>query len=68
MTSNQLVQTAYGAYGNSVEWKTLRGKPMPTWDELPANRQTAWTAAVAAVAAQLVEDGAVQPSASQAAS
>jgi hypothetical protein len=41
-----IARKAYGAYGERVGWKNYLGKPMPKFDDLPANIQAGWMAAV----------------------
>lgn len=31
----ELAQTAYRAYGEAMNYKSLQGNPMMTWDDLP---------------------------------
>ena len=47
-------QIAYEAYGQSRNWQTYDGKPMPQWDELPPEIVIAWGASVIAVVENLV--------------
>lgn len=41
---------AYEAYGDSVDWKTFDGRPMPEWSDLGERIQQAWVDAALAVA------------------
>ena len=52
-----LAQIAYRAYGDWVEWKTPLGNPLPSWSQLPAYLQNAWTAATETVAIQVRKEG-----------
>lgn len=36
MTILELASELYAGYGDEAGWKTWDGKPMPRWDELPA--------------------------------
>ncbi len=42
ITRDQLVRSAYEAYGKITDFKNFKGDPMPTFDELPPKIQTAW--------------------------
>ena len=42
-------QIAYEAYGQSRDWQTHDGKPMPKWDDLPIEIADAWKAVSIAV-------------------
>lgn len=39
----------WGAYSHAAGGKTFDGKPLPTWEELGAERQTCWRAALQAI-------------------
>lgn len=45
----QLAQAAYAAYCKQAGGKTFDGKPLPTYDQLGAERQSCWISAVQAV-------------------
>ena len=47
--------TAYKAYGEHRKWLTYDGKPMPQWEDLKPEIQSAWCAAAGA-AAKLARD------------
>jgi hypothetical protein len=49
ITTEQLAQSAYEAYGYNRAWKDYRGNPMPQWDTLPRHIQVGWMAAVTQV-------------------
>jgi transcriptional regulator of met regulon len=51
-TFEQLAQSAYAAYCTQAGGTTFDGKPLPTWDQLGADRQ----ACLEAVAKQLVAE------------
>jgi transcriptional regulator of met regulon len=42
---DQLAKIAYDAYCKQAGGKTFDGKPLPTFDELGAERQSCWIAA-----------------------
>ena len=48
-----LAEIAYTAYGRQVGWTNHLGKPMPSWDDLPARIQAGWDAAVGAAAVEI---------------
>lgn len=48
-------QIAYEAYGQSRDWRTYDGKPMPQWNELPPEIVTAWEAASNAIVKVVIE-------------
>lgn len=43
-TFEQLAQSAYAAYCKRACGKSFDAKPLPTWAELPAERQACWRA------------------------
>lgn len=46
-----LAEVGYIAYGMHAEWKNYKGKPMPTWDELPQQHiRDKWAIAAKAIA------------------
>lgn len=50
MTSvEQLAKNAYQAYCRQAGGKTFDGKPLPTFEQLGADRQACWKSAVAQV-------------------
>lgn len=53
MEKVSLARIAYHAYGSWVQWKTPEGKRLPSFEELPMQRQNAWTAAAETVAVQV---------------
>lgn len=42
---------AYNAYGDSAQWKTFDGRPMPAWRDLPPETQSHWRMAALSVLA-----------------
>lgn len=47
-------QVGYEAYGDTAEWRTFDGRPMPTWEELGATKtgqetQRRWEVAARAI-------------------
>jgi hypothetical protein len=46
---NRALQRMWGAYSAAGGGKTYDGKPLPTWDELGADRQACWRAALQAI-------------------
>lgn len=46
ITFEQLAQKAYAAYCKQAGGKTFDGKPLPTFEELGADRQACWVASV----------------------
>ncbi|WP_407898948.1 hypothetical protein [Scytonema sp. NUACC26] len=41
----ELAIQLYEVYGDSAQWTNFQGNPMPpTWEQLPENIQTHWTA------------------------
>lgn len=55
MTLGELAREAYKAYGESTGGKNYQGLPMPEWEDLGAEIQTAWVSAVAAVIDRISE-------------
>ncbi len=53
MEKVSLARIAYHAYGSWVQWKTPEGKRLPNFEELPMQRQNAWTAAAETIAVQV---------------
>lgn len=53
MEKVSLARIAYHAYGSWVQWKTPGGKRLPSFEELPMQRQNAWTSAAETVAVQV---------------
>lgn len=51
MTTTELAQTAYEAYGATTGHKNYAGLPMPKWSDLPPAIQAAWLAATKAIVA-----------------
>jgi hypothetical protein len=51
-----MAKLAYGAYGQTTDFKNYQGNPMPAWDALGDAIQAAWVAAVNAVVGYL-QDG-----------
>lgn len=49
-----LASDAYEAYGDNRGWKTYDDKPMPQWEELPKEIQTAWEVAESKIFEALV--------------
>lgn len=41
----EITETMYLGYGNSVGWKTWNGGEMPTWPALPEKQKNGWRAA-----------------------
>lgn len=58
LTTEQLAETAYDAYCQSVGGKAFNGDDLPAFDKIPERIQAAWAVAVTAVAIRLREDGA----------
>lgn len=58
MTDDELVtelaENAFIAYGNTVGWVNVAGKPMPQWAELGDTIRDAWKAATARICADLL--------------
>jgi hypothetical protein len=54
--TEDLARLAYRAYGETTDFKNFRGDPMPEWENLGDRIQSAWIAAVTAVANQVRED------------
>lgn len=48
---DELTAEAYAAYGRATGGLNHLGKPMPRWDDLPAEIRNAWRAAVQRVLA-----------------
>lgn len=46
---NRALQRMWSAYCEQGGGKTFDGKPLPTWDELGAERQECWRAALKAI-------------------
>ncbi|MCI3277541.1 hypothetical protein [Streptomyces cylindrosporus] len=46
----ELAKAAYAAYGGATGGKNYRGEPMPAWDDLGTQIQTAWEVAAEATA------------------
>jgi len=53
MTLDELAMAAYTAYGDYVDWHTMRGDRMPGWHALEPHLQGAWKAAVSRLAEQV---------------
>lgn len=51
-----MAKLAYGAYGQTTNFKNYQGNPMPAWDALGDTIQGAWVSAVNAVVGYL-QDG-----------
>lgn len=49
----QLAQSAYEAYCKQAGGKTFDGKPLPTYEELGAERQACWEAAAQQIVAEI---------------
>lgn len=49
-------QIAYEAYAERVEWKSIKGEPLPPWDDLQTYTMMAWLDAALAVRRQLNEE------------
>jgi len=49
-TMQSLGEIAYIAYCNSVGWKSVKGDPLPSWNEQRESLKAAWHAAAGAVA------------------
>lgn len=49
MQKPNLAKVAYDAYCQSRNWKSVRGEPLPQFDQQHIELQTAWMAAAAAV-------------------
>lgn len=49
-----MAKLAYGAYGQSTDFKNYQGKPMPKWDDLGDAIQAAWVCAANAIAGYLM--------------
>lgn len=52
-----LGKVGYDAYGADADWKNYQGKPMPKWEELPADIRRKWTVAAKAITAALPKAG-----------
>jgi hypothetical protein len=50
-TFEQLAREGYEAYCKQAGGKTFDGKPLPTYDELGAERQACWLAATKQIVA-----------------
>jgi hypothetical protein len=50
-----LGKLAYEAYCNSVNWKSVTGMDLPTWDQQSVRLQIAWDAAAEAVVGYLFD-------------
>lgn len=48
-----MAKLAYGAYGQTTDFKNYQGLPMPAWDALGDTIQGAWVAAINAVVGYL---------------
>lgn len=49
MNIDQVAALGYEAYAEEVGWKSVRGEPLPKWEDLPENIRKAWIAAASAV-------------------
>lgn len=45
----ELAKAAYEEYGDTAEWETFDGRPMPAWDDLPERTRTLWAMAAGRV-------------------
>lgn len=50
MTKEQLGEIAYKAYCQEREWRSVRGEPLPHWNEQDQHLRDAWAKAADAVA------------------
>lgn len=46
ISSEELAKAAYARYGAVTDFKNFRGDPMPAWEALGENIQSAWIAAI----------------------
>lgn len=56
MTYLQLAKIAYEDYAATTNWKNYQGLQMPEFDDLPDGVKNAWKAAVAGVAAHVLDN------------
>lgn len=54
-----MAKLAYGAYGQTTDFKNYQGNPMPRWDDLGDTIQAAWVSAANAISNYLVGPPAV---------
>ena len=55
-TDHELARAAYRAYGKTTGFKNYQGLPMPEFDKLPPNIQTAWYNSASEIRHQLETD------------
>lgn len=53
MTDTHIAKLMWDAYAIQAGGKTFDGKPLPTWDELGAERQSCWVAAASVTASRI---------------
>lgn len=52
----ELGKVNYEAYGDSVNWTTFSGTPMPSWEEQNDKLRQAWNAGAEAVARRVRDE------------
>ena len=54
-------RTAYRAYCDAVDWRSVKGEPLPQWEQLPQPIREAWSASAKQVMRELLRSLARRP-------